>query len=217
MAGRAGANPNANPGASGPARYLGAGDRVPGPADLNPGTRWTPPPATAKDRPGAGAGAERRSRVEDGIVILESEFRSSMSGSGSSGAGSRGARPQSTRRGGRGRSSAAGPTGRSAEPAKPRALSGLVNHPLGEGKGGRLEIAPLASPLVPIDLPLAQTVSSSVTGATASKHAMAAVTGAEVRSRLATASQLREIALLSEILQPPVSLRAPRRPFRSGR
>ncbi len=207
MAGRAGTN------ASGPARYLGAADRAPGPADLKPGTRWTAPAATARDRAGSGAGAERRARVEDGIVIIESESRGPLAGLGSAATSSRGARAQSARRGVRGRSNALAGPARSAEPGKPRALSGLVNQSLGDRKTGRLEIAPLASPLVPIDLPLAQSVSSSVTGATASDQPMPAVTGAEVRSRLATASQLREIALLSEILQPPVSLRAPRFPF----
>jgi hypothetical protein len=87
-----------------------------------------------------------------------------------------------------------------------------VNQSLSDRKAGRLEIAPLAAALVPIDLPLAQSVSSSVTGATTRSQPMPGVTGTEVRSMLATAGKLREIALLSEILQPPVSMRPPRRP-----
>ncbi|MGO9469671.1 MAG: hypothetical protein ACLQIB_05005 [Isosphaeraceae bacterium] len=211
MAGRAATNASA----SGPARYLGAADRTPVAADLKPGTRWPAPATTARDRPGTGI--ERRTRVEDGIVIVESEPRASLAGSGSAATSSRGARAQSTRRGGRSRSSALAGPARSAEPAKPRALSGLVNQSLSDRKSGRLEIVPLASPLVPIDLPLAQSVSSSVTGATASSQPIPAVTGTEVRSRLASANQLREIALLSEILEPPVSLRGPRRIFRCHR
>jgi hypothetical protein len=202
-AGRVGASP------SGPARYMGAADRSLGPADQKPGARWTAPAGPERDRPGAGV--ERRSRPEDGIVILENESRGSIAGSGSSATSSRAARAQPARRGGRGKSSTQAGPARSAEAGKPRAISGLVNQGLGERKARRLEIAPLAAPLVPIDLPLAESISASVTGATASIHPMAAVTGAEVRSRLATADQLREIAFLSEILQPPVALRPPRR------
>jgi len=215
MAGRVGASTSASP--SGPARYMGAADRSPGPAELKPGARWTAPAATDRDRPGlstgagAGAGAARRTTVEDGIVILDNESRGSLAGSGTSAMSSRGTRAQSTRRGSRSRSGTLPGPARSAEPGKPRALSGLVNQSLGERKAGRLEIAPLAAPLVPIELPLAQSISSSVTGVTAPNQRMPAVTGAEVRSRLATAGQLREIAFLSEILQPPVALRPPRR------
>ncbi len=196
---------------SGPARYMGAADRAPGLADLKPAARWTAPVVPARARPGPGGGAERRNRPEDGVVILDDEPRGSSSGSGSAAFSSRGNRAQSNKRGSRGRPATQVAPPRSAEPGKSRALSGLVNHSLAERKTGRLEIAPLASPLVPIDLPLAQSVSSSVTGATARNQPVPAVTGAEVRSRLATADQLREIALLSEILQPPLSLRAPRR------
>jgi len=190
---------------------MGAADRSPGPMDLNPGTRRSSPVATDRDRDLAAGGAERRTRAEDGIVILDNESRGSLAGSGSAALSSRGTRVQSTRRGGRGRSSTQGAPARSAEPGKPRTLSGLVNQSLGDWKTGRLEIAPLGAPLVPIDLPLAQSVASPVTAATARTQPIPAVTGAEVRSMLVTARQLREIALLSEILQRPVSLRPPHR------
>jgi hypothetical protein len=90
-------------------------------------------------------------------------------------------------------------------------LSGLAGQSLADRKTRPLEITPLATPLVPIDVPLAESVSASVTGATVRKQSMAGITGAEVRARLASASGLREIALLTEILQPPLALRRPRR------
>ena len=63
--GRAGAGP------SGPARYLGAADRAPRSADLKPSARWTPAPGTVPDR--NAAGVERRTRLEDGVLILDND------------------------------------------------------------------------------------------------------------------------------------------------
>jgi len=188
---------------SGPARYLGAADRVPGSLDNKPASRWSTPVSTSTERPGA----ERRARGEDGVVILDNESRGPLGGSSLATTAARAARAQSSRRGGRSRSNTPVLPAKSVEPSKPRALSGLVNRSLAEGKARPLEIAPLASPLVPIDLPLAQSVSSSVTGLVPRTQPAPAVTSVEIRSRLASADSLREIAVLSEILQPPVSVR----------
>jgi hypothetical protein len=196
--------------ASGPARYLGAGDRVLPPSDQKPGARWST--SESIERPGA----ERRARAEEGVVILDSESRGTAAGSSISATTSRPARAQSTRRGGRGRSTASSASPKPADAGKPRALSGLVRRSLAEGKARPLEIAPLAAPLVPINVPLAQSVSTSVTASSvplggAQNQRTAAMTGADIRSRFASADNLREIAILSEILQPPLAVRGPRR------
>jgi len=192
---------------SGPSRYMGASDRQPGTANLKADSRWSPQAATDRER----TDAERKPRLDEGIVVLESESRGSYAGPGAAATPSRGARVPSNRRGTRGRSSAQTATARSVEPVKARALSGLVNQPLSDQKGRHLEIVPLASPLVPIDLPLAQSVSSSVTSTAARSQPKSTVAGTDFRARLMTADKLREIMLLSEIMQRPVSLRGPGR------
>jgi hypothetical protein len=200
---------------SGPARYLGTADQMPGTGDLKANPRWSS--AGLADRPGA----ERRARAEDGVVILETESRATLGGSSSPLAASRAGRAQSSRRGGRARPTTPPSPPRSAETGKPRALSGLVNRSLAEGKARPLEIEPLSAQMVPIHVPLAQSVSASVTSVSATAPTVTgrgvagesrpAVTCAEIRSRFAAADKLREIAILSEILQPPVSVRPPRR------
>jgi hypothetical protein len=190
---------------TGPARYLGAADRVPLPADAKPPARWST--ALPQER----QGADRRPIYEDGVTILESDSRGTRAGSSLVRPASRGGRVQSTKRGSRGRTNVAASPARPSDPAKPRALSGLVSQSLAEGKARPLAIAPLTAPLAPIDLPLAQSISTSVTGAAPTSRPSLSVTSAEIRSRLASPAQLREVAVLSEILQPPVSLRRSRR------
>lgn len=194
-------------GASGPARYLGAADRTPAPAEPKSASRWS------DSMSGERSAAERRARAAEGVVIIDSDTRGPLAGSGGSGtaSASRGARAQPSRRGARSRSNALSSSARSPEPAKPRALSGLVSQSLADGKARPLAITPLGSPLVPIDLPLAQSILPSVTGAAHTSQPPAAVTSADIRSRFASADKLREVAILSEILQPPVSLRRTRR------
>jgi hypothetical protein len=192
---------------SGAARYVGAVDRSSRPVELMPGSRWSSPGGADRERPDA----ERKPRAEEGILALESEARGAFSGSGSGTLPSRGGRAPSSRRGSRGRSVSQAGAAKSAEPGKPRALSALVNQALNDQKARHLEIAPLAVPLVPIDVPLAQSISSSVTNLAPRSQPTPSVTGKEIRARLKTPSSLREVAILSEILQPPVSLRGPRR------
>jgi hypothetical protein len=193
----------ARTGAAGPGRYLGAAERLADSADLRPGSRWSN--SGLDDR----ASAERRAMTDERVMILDNASRATASVSGYSANAPRATRPQANKRTVR-KSNAVSAAPRPAEPSKPRALSGLVNRPLSDGKARPLEIAPLATPLVPMNLTLAQSISSSVTAAAPRSEPAPAVTHSEIRSRLAAANQLREIAILSEILQPPVSVRRQR-------
>jgi hypothetical protein len=211
VASRTGAGAGLVGNASGPARYLGAFETagnspLTGVSERKPTGRLSSP--SAAERPGG----DRLMTGKDSIVVLDPDARGSMSDLASS-FGPRSARPQASRRSGRSRSSSASAAGsaRPAEAAKTRALTGLVNQSLAETKARPLQIAPLAGPLAPISAQLSQSVSASVTGQSARCQSGPAVTGAAIRSRLADASQLREMAVLSEILQPPLALRSRRR------
>jgi hypothetical protein len=77
-----------------------------------------------------------------------------------------------------------------------------------------LAIAPLASPISKLTVPLTQATTSSQFAPSRDVSAAVAptLTGAEVRKMLASPTKLREVALLTEILQPPLALRHRRRP-----
>jgi hypothetical protein len=153
-------------------------------------------------------------------VILESEVRGSppasspSSFSPSSAASARAARGTTTRRGPlRGRSAPAAASLKPVEPERPRALTGLVSQPLVPKKAQHLEIAPLASPLRPLSAPLTKASVGTSLEHPGSHLLPTALTSGELRTLLASPTKLREVALLTELLQPPLALRPPRRPW----
>ena len=75
-----------------------------------------------------------------------------------------------------------------------------------------LEITPLASPLAPINSPLTQISTGAKIEHPGSLDSPPAFTGESLRSMLGNPTRLREAALLTELLQPPVALRRLRRP-----
>jgi hypothetical protein len=153
----------------------------------------------------------------DGIVIIESEMRSSRPANGSF-AGQAGAagsrvptRAGQVRRGARGRSPS-NPT-KAPEPGRPRALTSQVTESMAQKRNKPLEIAPLSSPLSLNDSPLAK-LTTRQQPAERNRYFDAApsLNADTVRAMIASPGKLRELALLSEILQPPVSVRKRRRP-----
>jgi hypothetical protein len=125
----------------------------------------------------------------------------------------RGARGAAARRGAsRGRSASGAAPAKSIETERPRALTGLVSQSLSQRKAKPLEIAPLATPIVPISsTPLTQASAVPTTVQSAAAQARPALTGTELGAMFASAKKLREVALLSEIMQPPIALRARQR------
>ena len=198
---------------AGQSRYAaGAGPAAP--VAERPGqARWSGTPA--QGRPG---GAGRAGGSDEGIVILESENRASQpatsSFSPSAAAGSRTAQTAPARRATpRGRATPASSL-KSIEPERPRALTGLVSQGLAAKKSRPLEITPLSSPITPIGSPTTQ-ISQGTTldlpyATTTKSHPT--LTSNDLRVMLGSPGKLREIALLGELLQPPIALRAPRRP-----
>jgi hypothetical protein len=198
---------------SGPSRYA-SGARPAAPVADRPGQpRWSGTPAQ-----GRSAGATRAGGSDDGIVILESETRpqqpSTSAFSPSSAASSRTARTAPSRRASaRGRAAQAPPL-KSMEPERPRLLSGLGTQSLGPKKARPLEITPLSTPIAPIGAPIPQISQGTTLDLPygTSTKSQPTLTSNDLRVMLASPGKLREVALLGELLQPPIALRAPRRP-----
>jgi hypothetical protein len=100
------------------------------------------------------------------------------------------------------------------ESERPRALTGLVGQSLSQKKARPLDTAPLSSQIAPISSSLLTSASQTPApevARTAAKPDEPSLSINELRAMLASPKRLREVALLGELLQPPVSLRAPRR------
>jgi hypothetical protein len=175
--------------------------------------RWSSAPVQGR----AGGGPTRPGVAgDDGIVILESETRpqrSSSSFSPSSAASnprvSRAPAPSARRATSRARSAPA-PSLNPIEPDRPRALTGLVGQSMAQKRTKPLDITPLATPMSPLSSPLTQASAAEPARDTARTPTPTLTSGA-LRAMLASPARLREVALLGELLQPPVSLRGRRR------
>ena len=148
---------------------------------------------------------------DEGIVILDDDRRGTSAAGGSSSARSaRGLGPAARKAAARVRSAIAVPA---QTPERSRTLAGLTAEPLAPRRGKPLEMTPLSAPIAPITAtPL--TVDSSAPGEAASVIVSPGdtptLTANELGAMLASPKRLREVALLGEILRPPVSLREPR-------
>jgi hypothetical protein len=175
--------------------------------------RWPEP------TPSGRAGTLRASSAGDGILIIGSD-NSGNRGQPLPGAplassvNARNSRGPQTRKGSRARPAGAAGAPKPKEADHQRALTSLVNQSLAQKKSRPLEIAPLNSPLSPIAVPLTQTSLGTEIEHPGSYQLDTALSSRELRVMISTSNKLREIALLTELLQPPVSLRAPRHPRR---
>jgi hypothetical protein len=189
-----------------PSRSVAPADRT-GVLDRGGPSRWGEAPPAARPAPGRGLG------VDDGIVILEPDSRSARPQGAApsmlSSAASRRATP--ARRGTRGRLAASTNTPKPAEPGRPRALTSLVTQSMAQKRNRPLEITPLSGPLAPINSPLTQISTGAKIEHPGSPDAPPAFTSESLRAMLANPTRLREVALLTELLQPPVALRRARR------
>jgi len=210
--------------------------RLPGQAEPRPGGLGVPArsaaPSPLAERPavwpnGASAPtarerASQRSTLENmdnAIVYIENDPAArgtTRSGSSSTpaaaSAGSRSPRGAQQRRGTRGRAGTpiSPPSQFQAEPKTHRALSDQVNQSMALQRNKPLEIVPLFSSLAPLSLPLSQeSVAPQVQQERGTANPVT-LSGLDIRKMLSSPDKLREFALLSEVLQPPVSLRARR-------
>jgi hypothetical protein len=197
----------------GAARYQVAGRLSPAAGERPGAAQWSGP--LVQDRRG---GLGRATGPDPGIVILESQVReaqpasSSSNFSPSSAASARAARGTTTRRGPlRGRSAPAAASLKPVEPERPRALTGLVSQALVPKKAQHLEITPLASPLKPLSASLTKASAGTSPEPPGAHPLPTALSSGELRTMLASPGKLREVALLTELLQPPLALRPPRR------
>jgi hypothetical protein len=75
-----------------------------------------------------------------------------------------------------------------------------------------LELAPLDAHFAPLGTPLTHLAAPTLRDQPRSAAALPALDSTAVRTMLASRNKLREVALLSEILRPPLALRRARRP-----
>jgi hypothetical protein len=199
---------------SGPTRYTPAARPASSVADRTAPARWSSP--TAQGRPAAGLPRT----VDEGIVILDSETRSAQASSSfspsaaASGRTARGTSPAARRTASRARPAPATPI-KPFESERPRILTGLVGQSLAQKKAKPLDLTPLSTPIAPITsapLTTASPTPAPEVARTAATPDEPSLSIDQLGAMLASPKRLREVALLGELLQPPVSLRAPRRP-----
>jgi len=203
-------SPIGRSGQASPGRFAGTADRVSGGIpERPPSARWNEPSGSGPARPAPARGLAR----DEGIVILESDARGSRPSSGTlSATTTRNPRAGQTRRSSRGRSSSSANPTRPAEPGSPRALTSLVTQSMAQQQNRPLELTPLDAPFAPLGAPLTHLATSALREQPKSWDVLPAFDSAALRTMLASRNKLREVALLSEILQPPLALRRARRP-----
>jgi hypothetical protein len=189
-------------------RTMGTGERAPANSlERRAPARWNEASPATRIAAGRGLGAD------DGIVILDSDSRASRPGTGgaaSAAAASKG-RASLSRRAPRGRTTTSPGPSKPVEQSRPRALTTLVTQSMAQRRNRPLEIAPLGSPLAPINSPLTDITSGAKIEHPGSLDSPPAFTAESLQSMLQNPTRLREAALLTELLQPPLALR------RSGR
>jgi hypothetical protein len=162
----------------------------------------------------ARSGPGRGAISNDEIRILDSDSRSARPVSGSGGAISTGAAPargqrKDPRRGPRLRGSASPALSKPIEPNRQRALTSQVNQSLAQAMGRPYEGLQLEAPLASLSSSLAPlaTRGASIEPAKRKLQPGPGMDVDAIRGMLESPSRLREIAVLSELLKPPLALR----------
>jgi hypothetical protein len=155
--------------------------------------------------------------MDGAIVYIENDparrgTRRPASSPGSAAAASSGARPPrgtQQRKGTRGRpvTTSGAPGQGYAEPKTHRALSDQVNQSMALQRNKPLELTPLFTSLAPLSLPLSQATAAPQVQQERGTADKVTLSGLDIRKMLSSPGKLREFALLTEVLQPPVSLR----------
>jgi hypothetical protein len=168
---------------------------------------------TAATRAAAGRGVP----ADDGIMIIESDPPVARVGSATVSssqltAAARSPRGYAARRSTRGRSPATSGGAKPPDTGRPRALTSLVAKSMAETRNRPLQIVPLSSLTAPLSAPLAQLSAAPRPEPPAPIAPPQSFTTGSIRSMLVESGKLRDIIMLSEILQPPRALRHLRRP-----
>jgi hypothetical protein len=87
----------------------------------------------------------------------------------------------------------------------------MVTQSMAQTRSRPLEITPLASPLAPLNTPLTDVSAVAKVEYPHSAEPVPTLTGEAIQLILANPTRVREIAILSELLQPPLAMRRRRR------
>ena len=193
--------------AMGPSRAVSSLERSTASLERGMPGRWGEAAPEPRPAPGRGLG------VDDGIMILDADARSTRSTAASPASSTTsGRRSTPARRSTRGRLPTGTNSPKAPEPGRPRALTSLVSQSMAQKRNRPLEITPLSGPLAPINSPLTQISTGAKIEHPGSPDSPPAFTSESLRVMLANTTKLREVALLTELLQPPLALRRSRRP-----
>ena len=142
---------------------------------------------------------------------MESDPRAAWSvpnspGSSSSAASAAALGSRSTsRRGTRARSSPSAAGGKSPEVVRPRALTNQINQSMAKAMGRPLEITPLELPLATLSSSLIPLGTRAAAEVQRRQPTGSGLDAQRVRAMLGSPEKLREIAILTELLQPPLA------------
>jgi hypothetical protein len=167
------------------------------------------PPRTLRPRPGEGP-------RPSSIRLSESDIRPARSVAGNGAtlapppAAARGSRSTS-KRGSRGRSTAGPTAGKTGEADKGRRLSNQINLSMAQAANRPLEITPLEIPLSSLSSTLTPLGARGSLEPRTFRNVASTLDAKSARAMLSSPEKLREIAILSEILRPPLALRHQRR------
>ncbi|WP_165245971.1 hypothetical protein [Paludisphaera soli] len=196
-----------------PPRRLGT-ESTPSPVASRPQERPAQPPGLRLGRRPAGDGMAEADVyvIDDELIFVDPVSRMQIGSAPAPGlGGARNPSRQVARKPARGRRSEhPGGRERHEDPGTQRVLSEQVGQSMSLNRGQPLDLAPLTSKLT--SLGGASLRNATSTAATvASSIAPPALSATQVRDMFADTPRLREMALLTELLQPPLSLRQSRR------
>jgi hypothetical protein len=127
-----------------------------------------------------------------------------------SGAAARGSKSP-VRRGVRTRSTSGPAAAKTAEPGQARRLSSQINQSMAQAVNRPLEITPLEIPLSSLSSTLMPLGSRAALGPSSFQAVAPALDAKTARAIFRSPEKLREIAILSELLRPPLAMRPRRR------
>jgi hypothetical protein len=117
----------------------------------------------------------------------------------------------SSRKGSRARSGVNPAAAKSAEPERQRALSSQIHKSMAQTAGRPLEITPLELPLESLSSSHVPLGSRGIVDLTRRQSIPSGLDALAVRKLISSPEKLREIAILTELLKPPLALRPGRR------
>ena len=164
------------------------------------------PPRPSRPRPNEGPGPARFGESDPAARSLSSSSVQTSSGA----AQTRGARSPA-RRAVRSRAASGSAGAKTTDSKLQRRLSSQINQSMAQAANRPLEITPIDIPLSSLSSTITPLGARAAIGPSSFQSVAPALDAKSIREMLRSPQRLREIAILSEVLRPPVALRQRRR------